>query len=449
MKLLVEHHREVGTSVLEHCLKWSVWNDVIDVDSHRLVVFNTVSQNAVLMEKVEYHDDINDLAVATKETLYQLGFIVNAERDERAEQQKRFIQGKEDLSYLDLTILVTHNCQMRCTYCFEGNKEKIVISSDTQKAILRLLERHEQVCRRLRVTWFGGEPLLAYMQIKELTQKIRQFCQDHQISYSADITTNGYALNQQRCRELVDELLVKRFIITIDGPADIHDQRRALASGLPTFNIIWRNVNDLIDCGAWVTVRMTIDRMNRPHIPEFLHHLANSRLKGRIGLSFCRTIFINYTSDEVKSQIYNEEEWAEEEWHLIQLAHQLGLWRYQFPYASPTGGCLRRGDITIAASGLIYKCLDTVGDQRWVCGNVTEATNDTSPDWYRQWLEWTPMSNETCRRCVLQPLCNGGCPHNALYSDKKHGSSLQCQDWKPNYRKQIIEITKAYQDEEI
>lgn len=449
MKILVERTRTTATLEPGKPLKWSHWNDIIPTGNNRCVVFNTLSQNAVLVDQAVSQSEVVSLPETAKNTLYQLGLIVGESRDEMAEQAERYQYGKQDLSYLDLTILVTHNCQMRCIYCFEGAKENVTLNDSTADAIIQMLERYVHVCRRLRVTWFGGEPLLAYPQMKSLSHKLIDFCDGHHIAYSADITTNGFAITSRRCREMVNDMKIRRFIITIDGTAEVHDKRRPLATGHPTFLKIWDNIRDLVDSGAWVTLRMTIDRKNRSNIPDFLKMLASSRLKGKVGLSFCRTIDIHCTPDDVKNQLYNDEEWAKEEWELIQAAHNLGLWTYSFPHAAPSGGCLRIGDITIAANGVIYKCLDTVGDQRWVCGSVTESPTSSHPDWYRQWLEWSPMSDAMCRPCVLQPLCNGGCPHNALYNEKKHGTSLQCPDWKANYRNQIIEIAKAYESEEL
>lgn len=449
MKLLSVNSRICELPLPGNKLKWSIWNDIIPVDDEKCVLFNTVSRNAILTTRnlSQYH--IESLSGQDCRTLYELGFMVSVSRDEMTEQLERFNRGKDDFSYLDLTILVTHDCQMRCTYCFEGNKEKITMNASTGQAIVKLLKNYASVSQKVRVTWFGGEPLLAYCQIKRLTEELISFCRANDMVYSADMTTNGYALTPERCEELIGELMVKRYIITMDGPAGIHNHRRPLITGYPTFKRIWSNICTLVEHGAHVTIRMTIDRENRSYIPEFLNMLAKSRLKGRVSLSFNRTIDFNFTPDIVKSNLYGEREWIKEEWELIQMAHHLGLWSYQFPHAAPEGGCLRRGDFTIAANGLIYKCLDTVGDKRWICGDITVPDGFHTPEWYQQWLKWTPLNNDNCKYCVLLPLCNGGCPHNALYVDKRHGTNLQCPDWKANYRNQIIEIAKMYEKENI
>lgn len=305
MKLLLQNHRTQFDLPIANAnsLKWSVWNDKIDVNENELVAFNTFSQNAVLMDVSEMKEPAV-LDEPLRNTLFQLGILVASDKDERAEWETHFFKGKEDLSYIDLTILLTQDCQMQCVYCFEGTKSKSKINPSTMNDILLFLENNSGTCKKLRVTWFGGEPLLAYDRLREMSIVLMNFCKEHCIKYSADITTNGFALNRQRCEELISCLNVKRYIITVDGPKDIHEQRRPLSSRKSSFPVIWRNVETLVEMGAWVTLRMTIDKDNVSHIPVLLDQIANSKLNRRVGLAFCRTIDYNYTPDEIsESQI--------------------------------------------------------------------------------------------------------------------------------------------------
>ena len=411
-------------------LKWSRWNDGIAMDDGSQVVFNTLHRSAVLMNASE---DANDHVIA----LAALGMMVASGKDELAEFEADYEAAKRDMSYLDLTILTTTQCQMGCVYCFEGTKSKENLTDHAEQHILSFLESQKDTCRRLRITWFGGEPLLGYRRIKSLSAHLITFCHTHGIHYSADITTNGYALTADRCNELVQALKVKRFIITLDGTAATHDKRRPLLSGEGSFSRIWENIHALVDAGAWVTIRMTIDRHNADSIPSFLNMIAASPLAHRVGLSFCRTVDIGFTSASVRESLFTRQEFADVEWRLIRHAHSLGLWRFSFPYAAPRGGCLRDGDIVIGANGEVYKCTDTIGDARWQTGDISAITHAGKPEWYSQWLHWMPSHSDTCRHCKLMPLCSGGCPHNALFEEKKHGSASQCPDWKDNYIRQI------------
>lgn len=412
----------------------SVWNDYIDTDDGRAVIFNTLRRNAVLLEKEEVGVALEKLP--EKGVLQQLGILVSPDLDERTEFGRFFHKAKTDMGYLDLTILLTENCQMNCVYCFEGEKKRVNISAAAVDQILSFICDNARVCYKLRITWFGGEPLLAYNSLRSMSKSIIEICDNHNIEYSADITTNGFALNRERCNELVNDLKVKRFIITVDGPEHIHDIRRPHMSKLPTYKIIMRNIELLTDAGAWVTLRVTIDKQNADSIPSLLDEIATGPLYRRIGLAFSRTVAINYTPEEISDMLLTEKEYADIEWKLIQYAHNKGIWRYDFPYAAPAGGCLREADIVIGANGETYKCLDTIGDARWMAGYIGE-TSSSSPSWMLRWNDFNPANDSRCGKCVLLPLCNGGCPHNAIFTDKKHGTDSSCPDWKPNYRRII------------
>ena len=143
------------------------------------------------------------------------------------------------------------------------------------------------------------------------------------------------------------------------------------------------------------------------------------------------------TPEDLTSKVFSEREFAPVELELIDYAHSLGLMNYRLPHKAPLGGCLRKGDITIGTDGEIYKCLDTIGEMKWVTGFIDRIDSEPQPQWYKDYLNWTPDDSNQCRRCKLQPLCSGGCPHNAMFSDKMHGSVLQCPDWKLNYRNQV------------
>jgi uncharacterized protein len=226
-------------------------------------------------------------------------------------------------------------------------------------------------------------------------------------------------------------------MITVDGTADVHNKRRPLLNGTGTFDVIWNNISTLVHIGAAVTIRVTIDKTNADYVKELIDRIADSEIAKKVGLVFVRTIDYLFTPDSIKDTIYSNEEFAGIEMELIEYAHLRGVLEYTVPGPCPLGGCLRKGDIVIGVNGEIYKCLDTIGDKQWITGHLSDDNECTNADWYQDWLSWEPSTNATCKECKLQPLCNGGCPHNALFSSKKHGADNQCPDWKFNYKKNI------------
>lgn len=422
-------------------VKWSHWNDCFWIDDSRMACFNTMTGALALLDREEWRL-LKGSSAAAEETLVKLGFLVDEGKDEKAKWEKMYIEGKHDESDLDLTILPTMQCQFRCVYCFEGEKSNRYMPQDVQDEVKRFVASKAERLSHLNVMWFGGEPLLAYPVIRTLSQWMVNFCQIHGVRYTSNMTTNGFSLDERRCRELVHDCCVTRFTVTVDGTRPIHDSRRPLVSGRGTFDAVWRNIGFLADAGATVIFRVTIDKGNVADIPRLIDLVANSGFAKDVHLVFVRTIEILNTPDRLASLVYTPEEFAPIELELLDYAHSLGLKDWWLPSSAPLGGCLRRGDIVIGTHGETFKCLDCVGEKKWVTGSIRERIIDKQPAWYQDYLQWTPGRASTCRACKLQPLCSGGCPHNALFAEKKHGTDILCPDWKPNYRNVIVRYIK-------
>lgn len=84
MKLLLQNDKNrIGSSGINaNELKWSVWNDRIDVDENKIVVFNTFLRNAVLMDVSEIKEP-GKLDESRLNTLFQLGILVASDKDEK------------------------------------------------------------------------------------------------------------------------------------------------------------------------------------------------------------------------------------------------------------------------------------------------------------------------------------------------------------------------------
>lgn len=87
------------------------------------------------------------------------------------------------------------------------------------------------ICNRInygkKFNWYhSGEPLLAMDIIESMSVRIMEICKKAKRKYISDITTNGYLLSLDVFRKLLD-LNVIEYQITIDGPKEIHDAKKA------------------------------------------------------------------------------------------------------------------------------------------------------------------------------------------------------------------------------
>ena len=48
---MINHKSENSGTATNKGLKWSVWNDIIDIDDSHVVIFNTLARNAILVNR--------------------------------------------------------------------------------------------------------------------------------------------------------------------------------------------------------------------------------------------------------------------------------------------------------------------------------------------------------------------------------------------------------------
>jgi uncharacterized protein len=139
-----------------------------------------------------------------------------------------------------LIIMPTEKCNFRCTYCYESF-EKGRMTAASVEALGKAIDRIGRRANQFSLSFFGGEPLLCADLVVRLSTQAFSLMRERNLPYAASIATNGALLNA----ELFDQLLdcgVVSYQITVDGPADIHDRQRVLASGKGTFDTIVNNL---------------------------------------------------------------------------------------------------------------------------------------------------------------------------------------------------------------
>ena len=182
-----------------------------------------------------------------------------------------------DNGELRLIVMPTEACNFRCTYCYEdfhhGRMSKPVV-----KGIKRLLSRRASSLHKLSLSWFGGEPLLAFDIIEEVMVHAKRLQERRAgMELVSDITTNAYTLTPDRFETLL-RLGVRHYQITFDGPAVWHDRKRVRADGRGTFDRIWTHVVSMrrVTVPFEVTLRLHVDRENHAALPEFIESCARS-----------------------------------------------------------------------------------------------------------------------------------------------------------------------------
>lgn len=178
-----------------------------------------------------------------------------------------------DPDALELILLPTEKCNFRCTYCYEdfvlGRMSPDVISG-----IKALLKKRSSNLRRLRFSWFGGEPLLAKNIVLDLSGYAKTLSDEYKIDFVGGATTNGYFLDEELLSSLVS-LNQKFFQISLDGDSEWHDRTRKQANGRGSFDRIVENLlsakNSKLD--FLITLRIHVHVKNRDSVVKLTRFL--------------------------------------------------------------------------------------------------------------------------------------------------------------------------------
>ena len=351
-------------------------------------------------------DDHDFFAVLQK---YKM--LVDAEADEAALLALRYDRLTRcfDTSALTLSICPTLGCDFRCSYCFEDSQDDgAVMDAATVDALIAFIEGLKDI-RRLNITWYGGEPTLAWEVIEEITRRVAQL--DIELEH-ASLVTNGYGLDMAKIARLND-LKVREVQISLDGPAEVHDARRPLAGGAGTFARILETIHAIAgsDYEGRCRVRVNVDRDNASRVAEVQGLLADVTADGKVMIYLTRVTGNPACGD---GRLLSNDEWAALE---TGLHHEEGVHPPGGIYpAQQDGVCSAtcRSSFVVGPRGELYECWDVVGRSEWVTGHLSSEVGATRAQCAEYAVSLDPFDDGLCGTCTVLPVCGGGCVHQRL-----------------------------------
>lgn len=238
--------------------KWSFSKYILAIrdESNNLILYNTLFSTSVFISECDidvfmrlYYNIEQGKINESNESIMLLRQKKMLLADDESRQKERNLLHEryksviENDKTLNLIILPTEKCNFRCIYCYEnfsnGKMDQVIVGK-----IQELIKENLNYFKQLHISWFGGEPLLAFDIIKKISRYAIQTCKEMKKPYSSYITTNGYYLTTDVAKELI-KLHVTKFQITIDGGRNTHNKKRKLKNGEGTFDTILRNLLDI------------------------------------------------------------------------------------------------------------------------------------------------------------------------------------------------------------
>ena len=173
---------------------WSKYNRLFN-HGERYFLYNSLSNSFGELDKDSYltisrfinNGNLEVLGKTLYEQLVKMKALVRNDQDEMNKIKYLTLLKRNNNEGLILTINPTLACNFACSYCFEKQHQNIFMSDAIENKIVNFISQHENA-KLLNVTWFGGEPLLAFNRIVSLTRKMQALG----LKYKAGMITNGY-----------------------------------------------------------------------------------------------------------------------------------------------------------------------------------------------------------------------------------------------------------------
>lgn len=357
-----------------------------------------------------------------QQTLVAAGLLVE---DIDAHRQQVFDKLARDNGRLGVRMFVllpTAYCNMGCAYCGQAHSKASLTGQHRDAAIKRVLAAMQQTgTKHVHVAWFGGEPLIAFAALTSMAEEIVAGVQRTGIEYSSKITTNGALLDERKLSMLVNECLVRRFDITIDGPADVHDVHRPLKSGHPTFERLVTFLADVIARDEYRDVRFilrtNIDCKNATRIGDYLAEMAERGFAGRRNVTFQLSPIHSWGNDITDLQVDQDRiSRLEIEWFKRMRELNLNFATIPSDVVGPICVATNRESEVLSANGAVFSCTEHPLVPEHEAGSSLIQITGLAPSERRpvgQYDGWTDdliSPEQQCSSCALLPVCGGHCP---------------------------------------
>lgn len=359
----------------------------------------------------EAYDEILELIKA--EILYSKDLYKDIARE--SEEDNSFIKA--------LCLNIVHDCNLRCKYCFADEGEykgsRKIMSLEVSRQAIDFVIRHSGLRKNIEIDLFGGEPLMAFHNIKEIVKYGKEQGKLHNKIIRFTMTTNATLFNDDNIKYLNNNM--ENIVLSIDGRKKVNDNVRVAIDGSGSYDKILRNIKKVVtvrEKSKQCYIRSTFTRANTDFFQDIIHLVNEGFHKISVEpvvlpsdnpLSLREedlpTIFEQY--DKLYDEMLERHKKGNEfEFYHFNIDLQGGPCVYK-----RISGCGAGHEyVAITPDGDIYPCHQFIGDEDFKIGTIYE--DNYNKDIVNRIKEAHIYNKPKCRECWARFYCSGGCAAN-------------------------------------
>lgn len=388
----------------------------------------------VFLSKVDFNNFISDINKCGHDVVQKLKekfFITPTEKKQIVDsiRETKILTKHSYLTNDGLLLMVvpTINCNCSCVYCQVNSrfnncsKEDLSFQSLVNFCTFAISLPHKDI----KIEFQGGEPLLAFDQIKFIVKRLSKLNRKISKTLSYVVCTNLLALKKSHIKFL------KKYDIqistSIDGCKDIHDANRPSRLYKSTFEKTLENINLLKNNGIYPSALVTITNVNLNNMKAIVDEYIRLGFSGiflrplnNYGMAF-RNSNIKYSASDFLSNYKKAVEYIielkktgvniKEEYFTILLRKLYSPFNDGFvDMQNPCA--LGQMCMIVDQKGDIYpsdeaRMISEMGDQEWRMGNINNKDCFVSMKHIQDRIKINGEIEEVkhCKNCAYRKIC--------------------------------------------
>lgn len=332
--------------------------------------------------------------------------------------------GCTDMDELSLRLFITEKCNFKCVYCFEssqhGNDMTLEKAFDSVYAFSDFFKIKEKTWGKIKVNFYGGEPLLNWRLVPETVELLKREIDPHTSQLVISLNTNGTMMTGDIAKYLVDNRVL--VFLSLDGFEEQHNAMRKFHSGRGTYQAVLKGLDTLMSAAdseyvsKHLSILCTVSKNNVNDSLEFARFLQKKGIKNMAFnvASMCLS--------HVKEGRDSEHDVAIDDFYgkaidLYELSREVGMniggsWG-QLRNAVIDGNlkyCTAVGnEFDVAIDGRVFPCPMVYEMKEHEIGKIENKTFYPNPSYYK-WKERISPNIPGCQSCDIIGICRGGCP---------------------------------------
>jgi uncharacterized protein len=314
---------------------------------------------------------------------------------------------------LFLGIVPTRACNAACVYCGFGAGRAPASTLPPDVMVRAIDDAAELACRSerrdLAVHFFGGEPFVASDLVEMAIYRARVVAAKLGLTPTFQAATNG--LFDERTCDWIGRY-VHTIVLSIDGPASVHDRQRPRHGGGGSFAQTFEAARRLANSAATLTLRVCVTSANQDTLESIAASFCETLRPASIDFEPLRQTPASIAVGITPSDPYR---FAAQYWRarLAAASHgvrvttaSVDLDRSPRLSACPVG----QDALIVTPDGAVSACY--LPPDEWECGDLSLGRIGAELELSAERIERVrrfAVDRPTCARCFCRWSCAGGC----------------------------------------